>query len=667
MTFDPWHFVDNDALPDTLVKRAKGRTVFMVGDDRWVVKGDSKLGDSKTHYHVSWDAETGQYDCTCYHSEHGQYRRKRMCSHVVAVVLGREDSPHPLKPERAEVAVEGEGWRDDPPIEPGPQLGLDLSGGTAIPLPSDDRWTKKWSEPLPQWLTGIGGHQWKAVEEIVGAFEAGAKIVWLDGPPGTGKTLIGELVRREMQRRTVYMCHSKSLQHQFVADYPYAKVLKGRSNYLPQLVGVGDGITCADCNKTKGDPESCEFCETTGVCPYEKAKAQALASPLAVVNTAYMLNEANYIGNISGRPLVIADECDTLEGEVMRFTELRVTPNMLNMLGIQPPQKGSHKTTVADWMMTEMVGRIREKIQGLRNYYDLQSVRRMQQMTRLLEDVKRVGEQVEDENWIRDNSGPLTFKPVKVSEEAPGLLWAHGEKWLCMSGTIISAEQLAGDLGVEGEQQAVVTVPMMYPRENRMIRVAPVANMVKSEKEVEWPKMVEAIKRVLQMHPGERVLVHTVSYDLMQYLADRLQGQGRVIVTYSEAADRDGAIARFRGNDGAVIIAPSLDRGVDFKGDDCRVVIVAKMPYPNLGDKQVSERMHTKGGQGWYNMVTVRGLVQSTQRAVRGMDDRCEIYILDRQFVGNVLKRSRGLLPGWWREAMDTQFDVRQLKGEVRT
>lgn len=632
-------------------------------EDRWIVKGSGKLGDSRTHYHVTWDAEKQAYDCTCYHSEHGQHRRARMCSHVVAVVLNRGESPHPLKPDSAvEEEQGGSEWGGTGDTAAGMTPTLPLHYGVdEVPSRDDERWVKKWTDPLPQWVQQIGAHQWQAVREIVEAFEGGSRIVWLDGPPGTGKTLIAELVRRETAERALYVCHSKSLQHQFVEDFEYAKVLKGRSNYLPQLVNERDGISCADCTKKKGDPESCEFCENTGICPYEMAKSRALASPLAVINTAYLLNEANFIGNMSGRKLVVADECDTLEGEIMRFTELRVTPNVLSMLGLTPPQKGSHKSTVADWMMTELVNGLRRQIGNLNGRVDLQSMRNKQRLERLVEEVERVGEEVEGENWIRDNQGPLTFKPVRVSDEAEELLWRHGEKWLCMSGTIISAQQLAQDLGVESAEQTVVTVPMMYPKERREIVVAPVADMVKAKKEEEWPKLLVGVKAVLQRHEGERVLIHTVSYDLMGWLADRLSGSKRVIVTYSEAADRDRAIERFRKTEGAVIIAPSLDRGVDFKGDDCRVVIVAKMPYPNLGDKQVSERMHTKGGQGWYSMLTARGLVQSTQRAVRSMEDSCTIYILDRQFTSNFLKRSKHLLPQWWKEAMNTSFDIRQL------
>ena len=51
-------------------------------------------------------------------------------------------------------------------------------------------------------------------------------------------------------------------------------------------------------------------------------------------------------------------------------------------------------------------------------------------------------------------------------------------------------------------------------------------------------------------------------------------------------------------------------------------------------------------------MQTVRSLVQMTGRAMRHEDDTCEIYIIDAQFMENVWKKSKHLLPEWWKEAI---------------
>ena len=53
----------------------------------------------------------------------------------------------------------------------------------------------------------------------------------LDGPTGSGKTLVAEAVRQELDSTGVYACTTKSLQAQFKASFPYAKVVMGRANY----------------------------------------------------------------------------------------------------------------------------------------------------------------------------------------------------------------------------------------------------------------------------------------------------------------------------------------------------------------------------------------------------------------------------------------------------
>ena len=143
-----------------------------------------------------------------------------------------------------------------------------------------------------------------------------------------------------------------------------------------------------------------------------------------------------------------------------------------------------------------------------------------------------------------------------------------------------------------------------------------------------------------------------MSYALAQFLAD---GLGPRAITYTSGKDREGALSRFLESNNGVLLAPSFERGIDLPYNDCRVVIVAKVPFPNLADKQVKSRLYSRGGQGWYSMQTVRALVQMTGRAMRHEDDSCEIYIIDRQFVSNIWKKKKHLLPEWWKEALVMQ------------
>jgi Rad3-related DNA helicase len=110
-----------------------------------------------------------------------------------------------------------------------------------------------------------------------------------------------------------------------------------------------------------------------------------------------------------------------------------------------------------------------------------------------------------------------------------------------------------------------------------------------------------------------------------------------------------------------VLFAPSVDRGYDFKGDEARVVVVAKLPWANVKDPVVSARLHgSDSDQEWYMIQMLRGLVQMTGRGVRSADDWAVTYILDSGFL-DLRGRVRELLPDWWTEALNTEMRFKDL------
>jgi Rad3-related DNA helicase len=200
--------------------------------------------------------------------------------------------------------------------------------------------------------------------------------------------------------------------------------------------------------------------------------------------------------------------------------------------------------------------------------------------------------------------------------------------------------------------------------------MAPIANVTfKDIKEGEAvDDLAYAIQAILLKHPKDRVLIHTVSYNLTELLSYQLrrgkyQVPGRNIVTYSEGRDRHRALQQYRDVPGSVLLAPSMERGIDLPGDMCRVQIIAKVPFPSLADRQVSARMRMGNeGSTWYAVQTVRDMVQMCGRGMRYADDQCTTYILDKQFASNLWKKHRSLFPEWFRVAVDTRADIRWLK-----
>ena len=223
---------------------------------------------------------------------------------------------------------------------------------------------------LPDWFNGYRDNQFSVIAKVLKAFET-SDLVILDAPTGSGKTLIGESVRQLGKfRKTLYICNTKTLQDQFMRDFDYAKLLKGRSNY-PVAGDKWMEITAADCT---WDGNNCSWCGFKSKCPYEKAKSEALSAELAVLNTSYFLTECNHIGLFKGRDLVIVDEADTLENELMGFVSLEISAKRVRELGLGEPEKVTKPESWVEWT-EQAIDKVRNKVGLLSEDYDSNDVK----------------------------------------------------------------------------------------------------------------------------------------------------------------------------------------------------------------------------------------------------------------------------------------------------
>lgn len=499
----------------------------------------------------------------------------------------------------------------------------------------------------------------------------------------SGKTLVAEMVRRRLATKSLFVCSGKQLQDQFCADFgDYARVLKGRSNY-PTATMPFPQYTGDDCTG-----RGCRFCPERAECPYNIAKVQALTASVSVLNTSYLLAEANTAGTfgeketkdgrVTRRPFIVVDEADTLEGALMGYVEFKVSARLLEDLGLQPPVKAARTKTVQGWIGT-LVSALEERVERMDDWdtTDIALMRRKRSVTRVLDQARGIelGNDEDPEGWgdwirvyetrwdpkKREEVDVASFvlKPVVVQDWGMERLWRHADRWLLMSATIISPDEMAESLGLEqaGVPWDVVRMPMPFAKENRPIVMKPVANITYAEAAVEKPKLLAGVAEILDRYGDENILVHTVSYSLTKYLSESLRKEGkerwngRAILAYTNARERDQAVEAFN-RTGGVLLAPSLDRGLDLPDDLCRVVVVAKVPFPALGDRQVSERLRRPGGQVWYGVQVARSLVQMTGRGVRHEEDWATTFILDKQFPRWYREAGRKLLPDWWIEAI---------------
>ena len=662
----------------SLKKRAEKRTVEQIGERAWQVLGSSKLSDAYPEYIITLPTGATKYDCTCYGHGMGDVRRRKMCSHVLAVVLWRKKPENvtwstEIQEDTVEVAavvkLDDDGWVDitpEPPERPTPIEPRDATarrdgaedagrryrsatGETLrrddIPLPSDIMFGQP---PIPDKFEAFRPNQWEAIVDIMQHLETGKKVVMLSAPTGSGKTIIGEAVRRLMTGSRVYTCTTKSLQDQIQRDFEYAETIKGRANYATQL---RRDLTCDDCTATPSNGYDCDWCTDIKVCPYKVQKERAAMAPLPILNVAYYLNETSTrrSSNFINRDLVIIDEADTIEEQLMGYVEVVIGARLRKTLNVYSLPKKTVPDDWVRWLGNEIMPAIVQRQAELRVQartllgVDTQKMRQVKSLERLrgkIRDIIRVdrdGNTMLSDGWVmtgyegsKDADATVRFKPIKVDDYARETLWDRGHQFLLMSATLISPEQMAEDLGLEEDDWAVVHLASTFPVENRPVfleDVAPVTNKTKKES---WPLIAEHLGVILDDNPGVRVLVHTVSYEFTKYLQDTVMSQSRditSIMSYRNSQERERVLSEFLDDDEAVLLAPSFERGIDLPEEDCQVIIIAKIPYPYLGDKQINARLRSKGGQAWYNVQTIRAIAQMTGRGMRSATDWCDTYM----------------------------------------
>ena len=162
--------------------------------------------------------------------------------------------------------------------------------------------------------------------------------------------------------------------------------------------------------------------------------------------------------------------------------------------------------------------------------------------------------------------------------------------------------------------------------------------------------IARAVDQILERHAGERGVVHTTSYQQVNYIMQHVSEAGRARLVTTEGTFERSVLLQIHGStDASVLISPSLYQGVDLKDDLSRFQIVVKVPYPDLSDRRT--RVKLDRDQGWYDWQTALRLVQTYGRSVRSETDHAITYVLDSNFT-RFVNAHRTLFPGYFLDAL---------------
>jgi len=401
-------------------------------------------------------------------------------------------------------------------------------------------------------------------------------------------------------------------------------------------------------------------------CLYEHHKREFATRPVGVTNYAYWLSERAFVGAFPNKNMLIADECHGIEKQILGFVELGVSPEQIERFS-----KGVDNypiETAAEflrWLDVDYGPAVqlsyevtREKAlkqpHNRRLLHDLQAVENhMRRFAMAAEGLKN-----QPENWVywcepgKKRGFQYIVKPLNAAPYFKKLMTASSAVRIYMSAYPGPKNLFCHTLGLDPQKVAWKNLSSTFPIANRPVHMVMLGSMGRQAYDETLPKLLSTTTKILNKHKGTKGLIHCHSYKLGKAIYDHLlttEHASRVLFP-EVARDRNELFARHRlTTEPTVLLSPSMTEGFSLDDDLARFQIIAKMPFPYLGDKQIAAKKDLD--QDWYTLQTVMTIIQACGRIVRSDTDYGDTYILDRDFYRLYNDDNLQFFPKWFEDA----------------
>lgn len=189
---------------------------------------------------------------------------------------------------------------------------------------------------------------------------------------------------------------------------------------------------------------------------------------------------------------------------------------------------------------------------------------------------------------------------------------------------------------LQEEPYDYLDLPSPIPVEQRPVYYSPTPfkiNYLTPPKEI-----AKAIESIIFNYPQLNTLVH-----LPYSLANRVAAEMSISVITHDKENKDQQLQKWL-KSGGIFIGSGLYEGLDLKDDLCRLNIIVKIPYPNLGDTIVKKRKALRDGNLWYASESLKAVIQSVGRSTRSETDYSFTFVMDPSFA-NLVSRNYDWLP----------------------
>lgn len=496
------------------------------------------------------------------------------------------------------------------------------------------------------------------------------KYILIDSPVGSGKSFLSMMImdwyKQHYNPSACFdlLTNSKLLQEQYTRDFEFIKSLWGKENYECEQHG-------SNCGQGK------EFNELLGKkcdeCPYDLAKLEFFFGEVSLTNFHMFLTYkmfAPFAWERKARVLII-DEASEFEDVYCDFITNKISKVLLIRNGISTREAErimmeakNHKTL--DRCMAFIEEKIMPVFKATRLRLKAEVVDSSEQSKKLLKTISSLENNItkfqaciseykkDSSNWAYEHTTSnkdefeFTVQPIWAYPYLNNTVWKDYDHIIFMSGTILDRNLFCELNGLDENLTSYISIPSTFPPENRPIYYFNIGKMSYKTKHETFKKQIKLVDRILKKHKSDKGIIHTVNYELAQWVNEQAADNSRLLL--HDSKNRQETLDRhYNSNLPTVLCSPSMNFGVDLKDSYSRMQIILKMPYPNLQSEKIKRRMESK--PMWYIYATIIDLIQGYGRSVRSETDYAQTYILDSCF-SDVLRRGGKFLPKYFKEAI---------------
>jgi len=496
---------------------------------------------------------------------------------------------------------------------------------------------------LPERFAEWRPEQERAIFEFLDAEE---RFITLCLPTGSGKSLLPVAVSKIQDLRACILTSTKVLQDQYNSDFTtLLRDLRGRGNYRCKALQPGGQFYSEEFEKASFvsvESGPCNAGVECGLkeigCDYFDAVREAKQAQIVITNYSKWLT-ADIERELGKFDLLVLDEAHAAPDELADAlsTELEYW-EVESLIGGNWPKLDSMR----DWMLwaatsgevvrlaiDSLSAEIRNRSGRVRREL-VTEARNLRALEKKLNQIAKARGQWIVDDLVKVNAkgqqhaAGVRFDPVWPAPYAEEKLFRGTPKVMLTSATV--RPKTLEILGVGMKESKFIEYPSSFPVARRPIYFVPTVRMSHKTTDRDIEKLIERIDEIIDTRYDKRILIHTVSYARRNLILT--QSKHKAIMLSHSPSEMRETVERFKTTEPPVVlVSPSVSTGVDFPYESCEVIIIVKVPFPDMRSKVLKARVLSDREYG--NYLAAQELVQATGRGMRAVDDRCETLIID--------------------------------------